>query len=80
MDSRISAAIDFNNGNKTCINIVQRESEDVRDGIVSSFLQSFATEDRYAKIVYVGENEYEKHYRIVPLDKEEIKKALRPKV
>lgn len=41
MKSRITIEVDFEHGNKPIIQILHHNSEDVRDNLIKSFLQSF---------------------------------------
>lgn len=54
MKSRITIEIDFENGNQPVIQILQRNSEDVRDKLLSSFLQSLQHTSRWVRINYKG--------------------------
>ena len=41
MKSRITIEVDFENGNKPVIQILKQNSDDVRDNLIQSFLESF---------------------------------------
>lgn len=53
MQSKITIEIDFENGNKPVIQIISRNSDDVRDKLISSFLQSLGG-SRWCTIQWVG--------------------------
>lgn len=55
MKSRITIEVDFENGNLPVIQILRKDSDDVRDKLISSFLQSFQHSSRWIKIEYGGE-------------------------
>lgn len=55
MKSRISIEVDFNNSNLPVIQILSQDSDDVRDRLVKSFLQSLQHTSRWCKIIYIGE-------------------------
>lgn len=69
MESRINIAIDFNNGNLPVIQILQKSSEDVRDSIVSNFLQHLdhGSISRWLKIDYIGEQLDGHKWQISPI-------------
>ncbi len=56
MKSRISIEVDFNNNNLPVIQIVSQDSDDVRDKLVKSFLQSFKHCSRWTTIEFIGNN------------------------
>lgn len=56
MESRITIEVDFENNNLPIIQIVSKESEDVRDKLVKSFLQSLKHTSRWTTIEFVGNN------------------------
>jgi len=56
MQSRISIEVDFENNNLPVIQIVSKDSDDVRDKLVKSFLQSFQHCSRWTTIQFVGNN------------------------
>lgn len=55
MKSKITVEVDFNNNNLPVLRILQSDSDDVRDKLVSSFLQSLGHTSRWAVIAYDGE-------------------------
>lgn len=56
MESRITIEVDFENNNLPVIQIVSRESDDVRDNLIKSFLQSLRHSSRWTTITFVGNN------------------------
>jgi len=46
MTSRISIEVDFDNNNEPVLQILQRKSDDVRDSLLSAFLQKFNGNNR----------------------------------
>ena len=54
MKSRISIEVDFENNNLPVIQILRQDSTDVRDRLVSAFLQSLQHTSRWCKITFVG--------------------------
>ncbi len=52
MLSRISIEVDFENGNMPIIQIMQQDSDDVRDKLVAVFLQSLGHTSRWATVEY----------------------------
>lgn len=74
MESRIRVAVDFDNGNQPVLHIAKKSSEDVRDDLLSAFIESFPSwANRWAKVIYKGEDLSEGvrgqtlHYHIVPM-------------
>lgn len=55
MKSRITIEIDFDNQRKPFIQILQRNSDDVRDRLVSDFLELLGHESSMCSIDYIGE-------------------------
>lgn len=54
MKSRITIELNFDEGNLPVIQIVQQNSDDVRDNLIKSFLQSLQHTSRWCKILYMG--------------------------
>jgi hypothetical protein len=54
MKSRITIEVDFDNSNLPVIQILSQNSDDVRDGLIKSFLQSLQHSSRWCRIVYCG--------------------------
>jgi hypothetical protein len=72
MNSRISVEVDFENNNLPVIQILRKDSPDVRDKLVSAFLQSLQHTSRWCKITYVGgtdhnNNEVGDQWKISPI-------------
>lgn len=55
MKSRITIEIDFENQRKPVIQIISRQSDDIRDKMVSDFLQLLGHESSACSIRYMGE-------------------------
>ena len=55
MRSKITIEVDFPNGNLPIIRVISRDSDDVRDRLIQSFLQSLQHTSRWCTIVYQGE-------------------------
>jgi len=55
MKSKITIEVDFENGNRPVIQVLSRQSDDVRDNLISSFLQSLGHTSRWAAFKYKGE-------------------------
>lgn len=56
MKSRITIEVDFENGNLPIIQILSRESDDVRDNLIRQFLQSLQHTSRWVRIEYIDEH------------------------
>ena len=54
MKSKITIEVDFENNNLPVLRILQSDSDDVRDKLVSSFLQSLGHTSRWARMDYDG--------------------------
>lgn len=54
MKSRITIEVDFEKNNLPVIQILQINSDDVRDKLLQSFLQSLQYTSRWYKINYIG--------------------------
>jgi len=81
MKSRISIEIDFDNGNKPVIQIIQKSSEDVRDNLVHYFIELLGHQSTLCKITYDGEFSapYEpfKRWKISPISPEQMPEELK---
>jgi len=55
MKSRITIEVDFENGNLPVIQILSRNSDDVRDHLIRQFLQSLQHTSRWVRIEYIDE-------------------------
>ena len=67
MLSRITIDMDFANGNIPCIQILQESSDDVRDKLLSQFLQSLMHTSRWCKIEYIGKEKIGHRWSITPI-------------
>lgn len=81
MKSRITIEVDFENKNLPVIQILSRQSDDVRDGLIKSFLQSLQHTSRWAKFLYKGgydESDQQQTHRwfISPLTPQELSNEL----
>lgn len=54
MKSRITIEVNFEEGNLPVIQVLSQQSDDVRDKLISSFLQSLQHTSRWCKIIYMG--------------------------
>lgn len=52
MLSRITIEVDFENGNMPVIQVMHQHSDDVRDALLASFLQSLGHTGRWATLEY----------------------------
>lgn len=84
MESRIRIAVDFQNGNQPVLHIAKKRSEDVRDELLQSFLESFPSGvNRWAKIVYIGEDDKQgsderaTHYHVAPISREDLQEEMK---
>ena len=57
MKSRITIEVDFDNSNQPIIQILYKESDDVRDSLIKSFLQSFGGQSSWCRIMWVQSND-----------------------
>lgn len=80
MKSRITIEVDFENGNLPVIQILHRTSDDVRDNLIQSFLQSLQHTSRWCKIEYKGEDrtaeEFTNRWHVIPVVPKEIPKEM----
>jgi hypothetical protein len=54
MKSRITIEVNFDEGNLPVIQVLSQSSDDVRDKLIQSFLQSLQHTSRWCKIIYMG--------------------------
>lgn len=54
MKSRITIEVDFDNNNLPVIQVLSQNSDDVRDKLLQSFLQSLQHTSRWCRIEYIG--------------------------
>lgn len=59
MKSKITIEVDFENNNLPVLRIMQCDSDDVRDKLLSSFLQSLQHTSRWARIEYDRQMTYQ---------------------
>lgn len=71
MKSRISIEVDYDNGREPVIQILSRDSDDLRDGLIKSFLQSFGAESNRCSIEWLhhGEDFKRIYIRAIPPEK-----------
>lgn len=53
MKSRISIEVDFNNNNQAVLKILHQNSDDVRDKLLSSFLEKFGGDSSWCRISWL---------------------------
>lgn len=79
MKSRITIEVDFDNGNEPVIQILSRNSDDIRDNLIKSFYQKLQSSS-WCKIVFrqdhqdvlIPENGFKRIY-ITPIPQEKLK-------
>lgn len=54
MKSRITIEVNFDENNLPVIQVLSQSSDDVRDKLIESFLQSLQHTSRWCKIIYMG--------------------------
>lgn len=52
MKSRITIEVDFDSGNQPVIQIIQKESDDVRDKLLKSFLESLGGTSSWCRVFW----------------------------
>ena len=82
MKSRITIEVNFEEGNLPVIQIMSQQSDDVRDKLIQSFLQSLQHTSRWCKILYMGnrsvynqdvaEIDHKHSWHIIPMQPQEI--------
>lgn len=55
MRSKVTIEVDFSNGNQPVLQIIRRKSDDVRDNLIQSFIQSLGHESSWCKITCVND-------------------------
>jgi hypothetical protein len=73
MKSRITIEVDFDNGNQPTIVLSLLRSDDVRDKLLSSFIEKFSHQRAWCKAYYAGENMNGKQFHIVPIEPKDLK-------
>lgn len=81
MRSTIKIEINFEEGNLPVIEVINISSDDVRDKLISVFLQSLSHTSRWCKIIYMGNcsrdaNEPRNRWQIIPVKPEEIEQEI----
>jgi hypothetical protein len=83
MKSRITVEIDYNNNNQPVIQILSRNSDDVRDGLIKSFYQALQgsswckirfVQDEPDESSFAGTIEGFKRIFITPIPEDDLKK------
>lgn len=82
MLSRITIEVNFEEGNIPVIQILHKDSDDVRDKLISAFLQSLSHTSRWGKILYMGNASYHPaepihRWQIIPIKPEELSEEIR---
>lgn len=76
MRSKITIEVDFENNNRPVLQILSRNSDDVRDRLISSFIQGLNHTSRWCTIAYMGnfeEGQEQTHkWHIVPIKPSEL--------
>lgn len=69
MNSKITIEVDFSNNNTPVIRILHRKSDDVRDSLVSNFIQHLdhTSISRWLRFEYRGERQDGHVWDIVPI-------------
>lgn len=60
MKSRITIEIDYENGNQPVIQILRKKSDDVRDGLIQSFIQALGDSSNFC-IIECVQSHYPNH-------------------
>lgn len=78
MKSRITIEVDFDNGNIPVIQIIDRNSDDVRDRLIATFLQNLQHTSRWCKILFVDNiDNTSRRWKIVPITPNEIEEEMK---
>ena len=76
MKSRISIEIDFDNGNEPFLQVLSRNSDDVRDKLISQFIENLGYDSTWCKIQYDNEFSDEngrcKRWKIKPIGDKQV--------
>ena len=67
MKSRITIELDFDNGNSPFIQVLQRDSDDVRDSLIKNFFEQLSYGSTWGIISCEGYTEDAKRWRIFPI-------------
>lgn len=81
MRSTIKIELNFDEGNLPVIEIISIYSDDVRDKLISNFLQNLSHTSRWCKILYMGNASIDpidpKHrWHITPVKPEELEREM----
>ena len=82
MQSRITIEVNFEENNLPVIQVLNHQSDDVRDKLILSFLQSLQHTSRWCKILYVGNFAHEGQepihkWHIVPITPKQIPEEIK---
>lgn len=67
MKSRITIEVDFDNGNEPVIVLNHQKSDDVRDKLLSSFIEKFEHQRAWCQVHYMGERLNGTQFNIIPI-------------
>ena len=80
MNSKITIEVDFENGNEPVIQIISRNSDDIRDKLIRFFIERLGGDSSWCKIychsAYTSENDVDKfqRWKISPIQSKDFKK------
>lgn len=78
MNSRITIELDLDNNNEPYIKVKSAYSDDLRDKLLRSFIESFGHQNGWMRFEYTGTDELEnKYYRISNIKKYELAQQAR---
>lgn len=81
MLSRLTIEVNFDEGNLPIIQVLNQQSDDVRDKLVTNFLQSLGHTSRWCRLLYIGNFSGNEHapinkWHIVPITPQELKEEI----
>lgn len=81
MLSRITIEINFDEGNLPIIQVINQQSDDVRDKLLTNFLQSVGHTSRWCRLLYMGNISGLEHFptnkwHIVPITPKDLKEEI----
>lgn len=81
MLSRITIEVNFDEGNLPIIQVMNQQSDDVRDKLVTNFLQSLGHTSRWCRLLYIGNFSGNEHapvnkWHIVPITPKDLKEEI----
>ena len=84
MKSRISVEVNFNNGNEPVIQILRKDSDDVRDSLIAAFIQKLGGDSCFLRIEcahdhrpnHVWDDESFQRWLITPIPLSDFEKAI----